>query len=157
MMQTAEAVLSPQEERIEKGQAIGLISKEAQQKRRRIHAMLAGFRDRPIRLNLERALLLTESFKLTEGQPMVLRWGKAMAHILENISIHIDENELIAGSAGAPGRSPFFFRNWKNISFLRTSGPVPRAIRSRSPGKTSTSSTRSCGLTGRGGNTTAHI
>ena len=98
-------VLSPQEERLRKGQGIGLVSEEAQQKRARIHRMLQGFRDKPIRINVERARLLTESFRETEGQPMVLRWGKALAYILKNVSVHIDENELVVGTAGPPGRS----------------------------------------------------
>jgi formate C-acetyltransferase len=60
-------------------------------------------------MNVERARLLTESFRQTEGQPVVLRWGKAMAHILNNVSIHIDTDELIVGSAGPPGRYAIFF------------------------------------------------
>ncbi len=126
MSQAAAAILSPQEERIEKGRIIGLTSKEAQQKRQRIHKMLAGFRDKPIRLNLERAILLTESFKQTEGQPMVLRWGKALAHILKNISIYIDEDELIVGSAGPPGRYAIFFPELEDHFFSQDvlpSGP----------------------------------
>ena len=90
MTQAVAEVLSPQEERIERGQPIGLVSEEAQRGRARIHRMLEGFRDKPIRMNLERARLLTESFKETEGQPVVLRWGKAMAHILHNFSIQIE-------------------------------------------------------------------
>jgi formate C-acetyltransferase len=85
MAQVAARVLSPQEERIEQGTPIGLVSEEAQRNRARIHRMLEGFRDKPIRINLERARLLTESFRQTEGQPMVLRWGMAMAHVLKNI------------------------------------------------------------------------
>ena len=109
-MERAQAeVLSPQEERIKGGKPIGLVSEEAQTKRARIHRMLLGFRDKPLRINVERARLLTESFKQTEGQPVVLRWGKAMAHILSKIRIHIDEEELIAGSAGPPGRYAVFF------------------------------------------------
>ena len=48
-------VLSPQEERLRKGRAIGLVSEEAQQKRARIHRMLQGFRDKPIRINASAA------------------------------------------------------------------------------------------------------
>lgn len=116
-------VLSPQEERISKGRVIGLTSKEARKKRQRIHKMLAGFRDEPIRLNLERALLLTESFRQTEGQPMVLRWAKAMAHILKNISIHIDADELIVGSAGPPGRYAVFFPELEDHFFSQDVRP----------------------------------
>ena len=90
-MSSAVEVLSPQEERIEGGQRIGLVDEAAQQGRSRIHRMLEGFRDEPIRLNLERARLLTESFKETEGQPLVLRWGKALAHVLRQTPIHIDD------------------------------------------------------------------
>ena len=109
MAQTAFRVLSPQEERIEQGRPIGLVSEEAQRKRARIHRMLEGFRDKPIRINLERARLLTESFRATEGQPMILRWGKALAHVLKNVSIHIGEDELVVGSAGPEGRYAVFF------------------------------------------------
>ncbi len=109
MEQAVAEILSPQEERIERGEPIGLVGEDAQRKRARIHKMLEGFRDKPIRMNLERARLLTQSFKETEGQPVVLRWGKAMAHILRNFPIHIDEDELIVGSAGPPGRYAVFF------------------------------------------------
>ena len=97
-------VLTPHEARIERGEPIGLVGDAAQSKRGRIQRMLEGFRDTPIQLNLDRARLLTESMKATEGQPMVLRWGKALAHILENHPIHIEEEELLVGSAGPPGR-----------------------------------------------------
>lgn len=102
-------VLSPQEERIRQGKPIGLVSEEAQRKRARIHRMLEGFRDKPIRVNLERARLLTESFRQTEGQPLVLRWGKALAYILDNISVEIGPDELVVGSAGPEGRYAIFF------------------------------------------------
>jgi formate C-acetyltransferase len=120
----ATEVLSPQEERLRKGQGIGLVSEEAQQKRARIHRMLQGFRDKPIRINVERARLLTESFTQTEGQPMVLRWGKALAHILTNVSIHIDENELVVGSAGPPGRYAIFFPELEELFFSQEVRPT---------------------------------
>jgi formate C-acetyltransferase len=96
--------LTPHEARIERGEPMGLVGDAAQSKRGRIQRMLEGFRDTPIQLNLDRARLLTESMKATEGQPMVLRWGKALAHILDHHPIHIEEEELLAGSAGPPGR-----------------------------------------------------
>ncbi|OBB16763.1 glycyl radical enzyme [Mycobacteriaceae bacterium 1482268.1] len=49
------------------------------------------------RLQLERALLFTESFKETEGQPLVLRWALALKHIAENIDVAILPGELIVG------------------------------------------------------------
>ncbi|MBI5504590.1 MAG: glycyl radical protein, partial [Deltaproteobacteria bacterium] len=97
-------VLSPQEARIERGEPVGLIGDAARSKRARIHKMIEGFRDRPIRLNVERARLLTESMRQSEGQPTVLRWGKALAHVLEHHPIHIEDDELLVGSAGPSGR-----------------------------------------------------
>ena len=41
-----------------------------------------------------RAKLLTESYKATEGEPMVTRRAEAFAHILRNIPIIIRDNEL---------------------------------------------------------------
>jgi formate C-acetyltransferase len=112
MLQTTESpavahpakVLSPHEQRIEQGGRVGLIGDAAQSKRARIHRMLEGFRDQPIRLNVERARLLTESMRASEGQPAVLRWGKALAHVLTHHPIHIEDDELLVGSAGPPGR-----------------------------------------------------
>ncbi len=108
MLQTNETAagrtVSPQEQRIEQGEPIGLVGDLAKTKRARIQKMLEGFREKPIRLNVERARLLTESMKETEGQPMVLRWAKAISHILTHIPIHIGDNEMIAGSAGPAGR-----------------------------------------------------
>lgn len=46
-----------------------------------------------------RAKLLTESYKETEGQPMITRRAKAFAHILHNIPIIIRDDELIVGSS----------------------------------------------------------
>ncbi len=97
-------VLSPQEERIKKGFSIGLVSSKGQSKRSRINRMLQGFRDQPIRIDVERAQLFTDSFKETEGQPIVLRWAMALANILKKHTIHIESEEIIVGSAGPPGR-----------------------------------------------------
>ncbi|MGE5323365.1 MAG: pyruvate formate lyase family protein, partial [Actinomycetota bacterium] len=51
----------------------------------------------PPRVALERAVYFTESFKTTEGQPLVWRWAKALKHIAENISVTILDDELIVG------------------------------------------------------------
>src|SRR5512138_994763 len=49
------------------------------------------------RVAMERAVYFTESFKATEGQPLVWRWAKALKHIAENISVAIFDDELIVG------------------------------------------------------------
>ena len=48
-------------------------------------------------LCVEKARLITEIYRQTEGEPESLRQAKAFAHVLENIPIWIDEEELIAG------------------------------------------------------------
>ncbi len=130
-MSSAAEVLSPQEERIEDGKQIGLVNEDAQRGRARIQRMLEGFRDQPIRLNLERARLVTESFKETEGQPLVLRWGKAVAHVLSHTPIHIEPDELIVGSAGPPGRYAVLYPELEERFFseeVRPSQPDDRIV-----------------------------
>ena len=51
----------------------------------------------PPRVALERAVYFTESFKATEGQPLVLRWAKALKNIAEKMSVAIFDDELIVG------------------------------------------------------------
>src|SRR5512139_2097662 len=51
----------------------------------------------PPRVALERAVYFTESFKATEGQPLVLRWAKALKNIAEKMSVAICDDELIVG------------------------------------------------------------
>lgn len=97
-------ILSAQEERIEKRKDQTLTSKEARSKRGRVDRMLRGIRKKPPRIAVERARLMTESFRKTEGTPVVLRWALALEHVLENITIHIGEHDLIVGRCGPPGR-----------------------------------------------------
>ena len=47
----------------------------------------------------DRAVLLTESYKTTEGEPMIIRRAKAFDHICRNIPIIIRPDELIVGSS----------------------------------------------------------
>ena len=51
----------------------------------------------PPRVSLDRASLFTESLKETEGQPLVLRWAKALKHFVENTPVEIFADELIVG------------------------------------------------------------
>lgn len=60
-------------------------------------------------IDAQRAILVTESYKATEGEPMTLRRAKALKHILSNINIYTYEKELIVGNHGAPNNSPTIF------------------------------------------------
>lgn len=53
---------------------------------------------------LERARLVTQSYQETEGEPYVLRRAKALAHILDNMSIFIRPEELIVGNHASQQR-----------------------------------------------------
>ncbi len=46
---------------------------------------------------VERAKLITESFQQTEGEPAAIRRGKAFAHLLNHMTVHIYPDELIVG------------------------------------------------------------
>ena len=63
-----------------------------------------------------RAKLITESYKATEGQPVITRRAEAFAHILRNIPIIIRDNELIVGSSTIAPRGcqtfPEFSYQW---------------------------------------------
>lgn len=62
-----------------------------------------------VNLCLERARLVTESFKETEGEPMVLRRAKALAKVLEKMTIYIEDGELIIGNYASNPESFSFF------------------------------------------------
>jgi len=56
-------------------------------------------------IETERAVLVTESYKMTEHMPIIKRRALAFCHILENIPITIREGELIVGSNTKEPRS----------------------------------------------------
>ncbi|MBC5660551.1 formate C-acetyltransferase/glycerol dehydratase family glycyl radical enzyme [Anaerosacchariphilus sp. NSJ-68] len=58
---------------------------------------------------VERARLVTESYQSTEGEPYILRRAKALRHLLEHMTIFIDQEELIVGNhAAKPRCAPVF-------------------------------------------------
>ncbi len=62
------------------------------------------YREMP-KIESDRAVLLTESYKKTEALPIIKRRALAFEHILKNIPITIRNNELIVGSATVAPRS----------------------------------------------------
>ena len=85
----------------------------------------------PPQIEADRAVLLTESYKATEGEPIIMRRAKAFEHILDNIPIIIREDELIVGSATIRPRScqvfPEYSFEWLEAEFdtvaTRTADP----------------------------------
>ncbi|RHR24438.1 glycyl radical protein [Clostridium sp. AF19-22AC] len=68
-----------------------------------------------------RAVLITESYRQTEQEPMIIRRAKAFQHILENIPIIIRDLELIVGSTTIAPRGcqtyPEFSYDWLEAEF----------------------------------------
>jgi pyruvate formate-lyase/glycerol dehydratase family glycyl radical enzyme len=77
-------------------------------------------------LDLERARLVTESYRQTENEPMLLRRAKALAHILANMTLYVRPDEMIVGNyASNPDSVPFYPElAWKWIKRETAPGQV---------------------------------
>lgn len=90
----------------------------------------ALYKDMP-QIEADRAVLLTQSYKQTEGEPMITRRAKAFKLICEKLPIVIREDELIVGSNTKAPRScqvfPEYSFEWLEKEFdtieYRTSDP----------------------------------
>ena len=75
----------------------------------------------PPQIEADRAVLLTESYRATEGEPIVTRRAKAFEHILRHIPITIRPDELIVGSSTKAPRScqtfPEYSYDWLEAEF----------------------------------------
>lgn len=87
----------------------------------RIPKLVAHLFEKTPEVESARAVLITESYKQTENEPMVIRRAKAFAHILENIPIVIRPLELIVGSTTIAPHScqtyPEFSYEWLESEF----------------------------------------
>ena len=87
----------------------------------RIEKLVSALFEKMPEIEADRAVLLTESYKATEGEPIITRRAKAFKHILENIPITIRDNELIVGSATKEPRScqvfPEYSFEWLEAEF----------------------------------------
>lgn len=75
----------------------------------------------PPQIEADRAVLLTESYKETESEPMITRRAKAFKHICEFLPITIRDDELVVGSNAKKPRScqvfPEFSFEWLEAEF----------------------------------------
>ncbi|MBQ9603956.1 MAG: glycyl radical protein [Firmicutes bacterium] len=92
--------LSPQEIRI-KSEAKNHIKVQGQN---RAYGILQKIRSVKPVIDIERGLYFTQSFKETEGQPLQLRWAKALYHYAKNAKVYIDDDQLLVGRSGKEGR-----------------------------------------------------
>ena len=75
------------------------------------------------RVSIDRARYFTESFMMTEGQAINVRFAKALRHAAEHITLYIDPDQLFAGQIGGPERygvlypelDACFFRELKTV------------------------------------------
>lgn len=76
-----------------------------------------------IKLDLQRSRLMTESFKQTDGQPMVLRRARALAHVLDHMGIFIRDWERIVGyqTSSPEGIYHPIDMNWRSVKRLVSS------------------------------------
>lgn len=95
-------VLTPQEQRLQ--DKIAGKEDKFRASHARVFKILDTIENLKPAIDVERALYFTQSMKETEGQPLVLRWAKAMEHIAKNITVYIDDDQLLAGRAGYQGR-----------------------------------------------------
>jgi len=95
------AALSPQETHI-KAQIENPAYKPSHYTR--ANRILERVRNGKPRVDVERGLLFTESFRMTEGEPLVLRWAKALYHYAEKATVYVGEEELLVGRGGSHGR-----------------------------------------------------
>jgi len=94
--------MSPQETRLLKSNGeIDFYDRDRQSRIKKIHN---SFKDKESVVDIQRARFFTESFQKSEGQPLILRWAKALFHVAENIEVYIDENQLLVGRVGGKGK-----------------------------------------------------
>ena len=76
---------------------------------KRVEKILDRFLNTTPSICAERAELITESYKETEGQPMPIRRAKALEKILSGMSIFIQDDEILVGNqCSMPRSAPIF-------------------------------------------------
>lgn len=94
-------VISPQEYRIQ----YEIKHKEpAYIHQNRATKILNRIRGQKPQIDIERGLYFTQSFQKTEGEPLILRWAKALMHYAKNATVYIDDDQLIVGRSGKQGQ-----------------------------------------------------
>ena len=96
----AQQVLSPQEKRI-KAEIENNITLKG---KNRAYDILHKIRSVKPVIDIERGLYFTRSFRETEGEPLNLRWAKALYCYAENATVYIDKDQLLVGRSGKEGR-----------------------------------------------------
>lgn len=71
---------------------------------RRLQGTLDDVRDCRFNVSIEKGLLMTQSFRESEGEPQILRCARAFEHVLDHIPVFVEDDDLLLGNfASAPG------------------------------------------------------
>jgi formate C-acetyltransferase len=92
MKSIAEGTMSGQEQALAEGKSTWVETSEE------FRHLLGEIRKSPIRLFVERARILTDVYKRTEGEPINVRHAKFLKEFAEQIPIYIHPDETIIGS-----------------------------------------------------------
>ena len=97
MTQVAE-IKSPHEQRLEDN----IAGKEDiyRESHKRVFKLLERFDGQKPAIDVERALFFTQSMAETVGQPLVLRWAKALMNVAKNITVMVQDDQLLLGPCG---------------------------------------------------------
>ena len=97
MTQVAE-IKSPHEQRLEDN----IAGKEDiyRESHKRGFKLLERFDGQKPAIDVERALYFTQSMAETVGQPLVLRWAKALMNVAKNITVMVQDDQLLLGRCG---------------------------------------------------------
>lgn len=77
------------------------------------------FTEKKPRVDIQRAVLFTESMKTSEAYPQIIRTAMAIQYVMEHIDIDIQDYELIVGTAGGPGRYCVLYPETRGGQFPR--------------------------------------
>ncbi len=82
----------------------------------RVNRLRDSFLKREFNIDIERARLVTESYRENEDAPVKLKCARALANVLDNVELHIYDDELIIGDIAAPAKAapvyPEFSAAW---------------------------------------------
>ncbi len=71
----------------------------------KINKLLKNLHDTPYTVDDQRAVLVTEAYKLYKADPQIIKVAKALKYILTNVDIQINDEEILVGGNGAPLKS----------------------------------------------------
>jgi len=81
----------------------------------------------PAEMCLERARLMTQSYRQTEGHPAILRRARAFHAVLDGLPIEIGDGELIVGNVASKPRVAYFAPETFNWRAYRAEGKQVKA------------------------------